>query len=222
MKREFVFIVLLSISIHSYSQINKLSIGIIGGPGLSILYSGHKANNIKSACKVAGAAGFTLQYAFNQHLAIYSNIIFERKGGYDLGPSPLINTVKLNYLTLPILIKASVGKKISFFGIAGLYVSVLPNAELNSDNPNIPIRDKQTNITSQVSKADIGACAGIGLKVPIKKYFAFTIEERNSLGFLTVFHMQDGIASRNFSSCLVLGFSYEMHKKVSKNKSRRI
>jgi hypothetical protein len=229
MKKQLILL-LLSLSITAFSQTSKLDIGVIGGPGFTLLYGNDVFKPVGLHLAPSGYSGVSLQYTFNSYLSLYTDFSFERKGdrgrvsytddqGNVIGNIPY--SFQLNYLTIPVLLKAGVGKKVHVYCIAGPYVSALLNAELHSSQPTLASanyinRDYSSNLT----RIDLGMSVGIGMAVPFAKQFAFTCEIRNNIGLYNISRYQtyNNQPDKNFSSFLLLGFTYNVGRK-EKSKS---
>ncbi|HOY40076.1 MAG TPA: porin family protein, partial [Bacteroidales bacterium] len=116
---------------------NTFDIGIEGSPSL-IYLRGLIDYNYEPSLGFSG--GISFQYNFPKIISIRTNVSFERKGAIRritytdiMGEtiSELVEHSNFNYITLPILIKASLGKHVKYFITAGAFGGYLLNAEIN-------------------------------------------------------------------------------------------
>ena len=207
-----------------------LDLGVEGGPSVIFLY-GDKffSQHEKPACGFSGA--FFVQYNFPKVLSVRTNIAFERKGnmtsgileatdqnGYNLGSYNYRINNNSDYLTLPILVRATFGDKIKLFINAGPYLGALLNDELvtrtNGEKYGLPAKVSK-NVTNESNRLDIGLTTGIGLEVPIKKGFSLSFEARNNTGLYNTANqplVYNGTRKNN-STNFLLGFSYALGKR---------
>ncbi|MBC6995200.1 PorT family protein [Lewinella lacunae] len=156
-----------------------------------------------------------------------TNVAFERKGSVltsqttDINGNPLgeitVNT-NFNYLTLPILLRATFGKKFHYFINAGPYFGYLIKQNFVSQGDNFPVTTSDN--TSLIKRFDTGISTGLGLSVPIKTAFAFSFEVRNNLGLYNVSAVpvaNMGTIKTN-STNLLLGFTYKLGQRTSDTK----
>jgi hypothetical protein len=128
--------------------------------------------------------------------------------------------VNLNYLTLPVLGKASFGKKVKFFIDGGPYLSVLMEANDRylepGTNPTIVNLYKHGDLKPFNS----GIQAGVGITIPIKQQFELSFEDRNSVGLFNLNHQtQMPVDIKTFSSSFLFGLNYKFGKKRNTGKS---
>ena len=202
----------------AYGQTNKVDIGVEGGPSLIFLRGNDLIdNNHKPAMGFSG--GLFFQYNFKKVISLRTNIAFERKGSVstaqstDLNGNPLgeFNTnTNFDYLTFPILIRATFGQKVQCFVNAGPYFGYLIKQTSVSKSNNIPTTTIDN--TSLDKRFDLGISAGLGLSLPIKTRFAFSFEVRNNLGLYNVSEVpviNNGTIKTN-STNFLLGFTYKL------------
>jgi hypothetical protein len=223
-KSLFFGLFLLTVLGTTYGQTNKFDIGVEGSPSLIFLRGNDIIDNLPNTA-VGFSGGLFFQYNFKKVVSLRTNIAFERKGaGYVFDfQSAVVNGNVLgeittngnfDYLTLPILVRATFGKKIQFFVNAGPYFGYLIKQTGVSKGDNIPT--KKTDNTSFNKRFDTGISTGLGLSVPIKTKFAFSFEVRNSLGLYNVSAFpvaNDGTVKTN-STNFLLGFTYKLGQRT--------
>lgn len=213
-------------SIFSFAQDCKYEIGVDGGPGVRLVY-GLLNTQVKqySLAYIGGSAGVSFQYNIDKIFSVKTAISYDIKGAeesvvlvdqYGIMDPALMFHINLNYLTLPVLVKASFGKKIKFFINAGPYLSVL----LKEENK-FPYAYPWTDMTNSYKPIDFGIQAGLGISIPIKKRFDITLEDRTSIGLIDI--RKNSIPAdghfKTFSSALFFGFNYKFGKTKTTTKS---
>jgi opacity protein-like surface antigen len=219
MKNTFLFIFLL-FSISAFSQQNKWDIGIIGGPGMTSI---RKNYDYKSNPNIAFYTGLSAQYNFNKHFAIHTELAFDRKGtkaditftdvnGDVTGTGKVIN--QFNYLTLPILFRASVGNKVKYFLQAGPSLSYLFNATIKySSTIDDPRYNLKINRTSNTTRMDVGMSVGLGAQIPVNEKFAISCELRGNYGFVDLYNRNSSnVNELNESVNFLVGLNYKLGK----------
>jgi len=154
---------------------------------------------------------------------IYTGIYVERKGFEwpipslsSEGKSTILNYKALyHYITVPVMLNVTVGKKVQFFVNAGGYISALfrihlQQKDLGIDNVN----------PGGYHYLDAGFCGGIGFRVPVIKRLIFSLEARNSTGFLKVVkNTESKDAFYNTSTSFMVSLSYSFKPWKERKKS---
>lgn len=206
-------------------QTNKFDIGVEGSPSLIFLRGNIIANLGKPTIGFSG--GLFFQYNFKRVVSLRTNIAFERKGsvltyeitninGNSLGK--VTTNTNFDYLILPILVRATFGKRVQFFVNAGPYFGYLIKQTFVTKGDNIPTTTNDN--TSLNKRFDTGISTGLGLSVPIKTKFLFSFEVRNNLGLYNVRAVSvgnNGTVKTN-STNFLLGFTYKLGQRTSDTK----
>ena len=229
--KKIIFLLPVLLSFYCYGQINKLNVGVIGGPSISFLYADDEFGKPKSTVAARGSAGIFAQYDFNKYLSLSGDILYTQTGenvkinlpfyAYTFPIVPL----HINYLNIPILLKAGYGNKVHFYGIAGPYVSIFINGKEHLSDQFSLYSIPSGNISIEFKKVDLGISVGAGFSVPFAKSFSFMCEIRNNVGLynISLNEPNNGITYynqtiKNFSSSLMLGVSYKFSKLGNKAK----
>lgn len=218
-----------------FGQINTIELGVEGGGSL-ISLRGNGFIVDKNATDVSFATGFSLLYHFNDHFSLKTNLLYERKGNrinyfYQELPFPkndiyikeeLETQFSLDYLTLPVLVRYSLGKQKHFFVNAGGYVGYLLEAKGRSTEVPKVWQRSESEITDKFSRLDFGLVAGIGGQINLKNNIILSIELRNSLGLQNIgkednenyqgglIIKKDGLSTN--STSMLIGLSYRLSK----------
>jgi hypothetical protein len=222
-KSLFFGLLILTVGEITYGQTNKFDIGVEGSPSLIFLRGNDFIdNNHKPTIGFSG--GLFFQFNFKKVVSLRTNIAFERKGSVltsqttDMYGNPLgeiTTNTNFDYLTLPILVRATFGKKVQYFVNAGPYFGYLIKQTFVSKGDNIPTTTSDN--TSLDKRFDTGISIGLGLSVPIKSKFAFSFELRNNLGLYNVSAVpvgNNGTVKTN-STNFLLGFTCKLGQRIS-------
>lgn len=192
MKQTLIIFSFISIGITSVqAQTNRYDWGIEGGPNLSTV---RVINNpfLDASPRILGSGGFIFQYNTKKILSFKTGFSYQRKGfqsqdfpysdnnGNILGEGNSV--ISFDYITLPILVKASFGKKVQFFVNAGPYTGFLlaKNERFVLDHQTI----SENKNMSGLQRWDFGITGGIGVAIPIKEFWMVHAEVRNYLGLI--------------------------------------
>jgi hypothetical protein len=225
-KSLFLGLLFLTAGETSFGQRTIFDIGIEGSPTVTFLRGNDFIdNNHKPTTGFTG--GLFFQYNFKKIISLRTNIAFERKGSVltsqttDINGNPLgefTTNTHFDYLTLPILVRATFCKKVQFFVNAGPYFGYLIKQTFVSKGDNIPTSTSDN--TSLNNRFDTGISTGLGLSVPIKTKFAFSFEVRNNLGLYNVSDVpvvNNGTIKTN-STNFLLGFTYKLGQRTTDTK----
>lgn len=191
LKIIFTFL-LISFSITINAQTKKaVKIGFSVAPGFARLY-GNDILQQNSRLIFGYAVGASLQLDVNQMFSIHTNLLYEKKGNVFPNLSVaqngvVYNNVKIysnfNYIALPVMLRAAMGKKRNFFIAAGPYLGYLLSHTLKTVGENI---NATSNESSSYKKVDVGLSFGFGANLPITKSKAFSVELRNNIGLKNI------------------------------------
>jgi hypothetical protein len=212
LNKGYFFGILLALSANVHAQTRPYSIGVEGGTG-SISLRGNSIVNLHGP-GIAFSGGFTYQYFLGKVLSLRSGLSFERKGSLwtgqatDVNGNPLgVITSRTNwdYLTLPVLLRTSFGKKKHFFINAGPYVGHLVQQGTVTSGDQIATRRERNN--ARIKQVDFGLSTGLGLNLPLSKKLMFSVEVRNNRGLYNISSVPvigDGSVKTN-ATVLLLG-----------------
>lgn len=206
-----------------FSQDSKFVLGLQGGAGYSSMkhsfdYSGTPVNEIKGIRGYAG--GITLQYNFYKFLSLHTEFLYEKKGNRFIFNTPQesfiggrryeVSSSEYFYNKIPVLIRATFGKKIKYFGNAGPYFAFLQSQEnikyLTNSNSDIIVR---TYSDFMYQTFDFGISSGFGIIYPLDQRFNLSFELRNNYGLTNM--IKDGPNTSYLNSTLgIFGLSYKI------------
>ena len=219
LKTLFIGLFLLS-TVIVFGQAKQFEFGIEGSPS-QISLRGNEIIDNKHKSKLGFSGGVFFQFNYNKFLSLRTNLAYERKGSKTEAWTSDVNNddeyesegtihANFNYLTLPILIRATLGNKVKYFVNVGPYAGYLMKKttvhELE-DNFNVTYDE-----TSLFKRFDAGITTGIGFSVPIKAQYSLSFEVRNNLGLIntsSVPVMNDGTIKTN-STNFLFGFTYNI------------
>jgi len=175
----------------AFAQVNNIYLGPEGGPGLGILWGNNIIDGNRKPA-IAGTAGYAFQYNFTKIIALRASVTYQRAGtdqsveytdinGNNLGTSTVHN--KFDYMTLPLLARATFGKKVNFFVDAGPYFGVLIKEETVTVTP---VGKYSNNITGNFKRFDTGIAEGLGILIPFGGSFAVSFEARDNTGLYNI------------------------------------
>lgn len=222
MKKYFITAALVFISILSFSQQNKLTVGILGGTSTSFLYGFETLFPVNYKPITTASAGLFIQYNFPKTISILSGLSFETKGNkytFSIADSHgnRVGSVKIrslyNYMTIPLLVKASFGKKVCFFVEGGGFASYLINASSHASGSSV--NDPKTDITSNYKRADAGLAFGLGVTLPVTEKINISLEARDNVGLLNIadFQMSNNDAIKTNSTNFLVSIGYKLGKR---------
>jgi len=202
-----------------HGQVKKFDFGLEGGPSLKSLY-GNSVLKKNHKWGIGFSGGLFFQLNFKRNISLRTNIVYERKGSIDpyqrtdssgnpLGK--LITNGNYDYLTLPILIRATFGHKVKYFVNAGPYFGYLIKAGWEQKGDNFTTR--KGDLTAYTKRFDSGISAGLGLTIPIKSRFYISFEIRNNLGLYNISPAvyNDNCIKTN-STNLLFGLTYKLRQ----------
>lgn len=219
--KVFLIITLLTLKCHLFfgQEESKFAIGINGGPSIVKWYG---LNQEYYIFRTGFIGGVTAQYIIKPWFVLGININYERKGyqidwtsfnfGDMINPqngftysnnNTLKNAGFMDYVTLPVVTKFRTHKrKVKYYTSIGMYMGYLVKPGLytmrtGKEDPN------------NYNRLDIGLVNGLGIEIPIKKHFQFSIEARNNLGFLNILK-NSSVNSKNESFAVLFGLTYKI------------
>lgn len=187
-KNSLQTIVVVLFTYTGFAQSNKIDIQVEGGPSL-ISVNGMTAMDAKPTFK-GFAGGLSFNYNINALLSIKSGVSYDRKGFRDSIIATLSNGqsagfaefgVNLDYLVVPLLLRANFGDKLRFFINGGPYIGYLIKQQYILMLPNSP-RITDANLEK---KFDLGISGGIGCSYPLNDLLSISVEARNNLALVS-------------------------------------
>lgn len=223
MRRFLIIFSLISIGNHSNlnAQNSMFDLGLEGGPNLStmLVNSSHPLFDFNPNPAIYGSGGFIFQYNFKNFLSLKTGFSYQRKG-YQINGTTLVDNngnisgngktnSRFDYLTFPVLVKASFGKKVSFFVNAGPYAGyLLAKTDRMKINKQETIYKEDLN-HSGFNRWDFGIASGVGVAIPIRTYWVISVEARNYSGLMDI---ADASVTKWFTNTtdLRIGVAYKL------------
>jgi hypothetical protein len=216
-KKNFV-ILLSSLAGTAGAQTNCCDIGIEGSIGVASLRGNEFLES--HGLRLGYSGGIIFQYNFKNTLALKSGVYYERKGSsYDFGATDpsgnVVGTItgreNFDYVEIPMLLRATFGKKLNGFANAGPFVGFLLKQTNSTDSYNIFPASNSDN-TENFKKVEAGLSFGIGLLYHMEEKYSLSIEVRDNLGLTNTSALpvyDDGTITTN-SIGLFFGINYKL------------
>lgn len=226
-KTLYFGLVLIIVGLSTYGQSSKFDIGVEGGPSL-IFLRGDDLNEKLYKPNIGYSGGLFFQYNFKKIVSLRTNISYERKGAVLNAQlvEPEANIIgevtsqtNFDYLTLPLLVRGTFGRKVHFFLNTGPYFGFLTKQTFIIKDTKNPTK-KIDNTSFLDKRFDIGITTGIGLSIPIKTNFLISFETRNNLGLYntSAFPIAKDLPVKTNSTNFLLGFAYKLGQRALDNK----
>lgn len=174
----------------SYAQNNRYEWGIECGPNLST-FKDQPGFDVRT--KVFFSGGVSFQYNSKKIFSFRTGLYYQKKGyqqevknkGFSTGIVYASTEIISNYhyLTLPLLVRATFGKKVKFFMNAGPYVSYLMVQRFTSELSKAPVNAENNKNFNGIKDWDLGITGGVGIAIPLKSWL-ISLEVRNYFGIL--------------------------------------
>ena len=165
-KKAFFQLIFLTLANTGFGQTNNLTLGGEGGINLASMW----INGEHQKLKLGGEFGVFTQIPLNETVSIKTGLYLEQKGAhinlYSLAGAESKAILALNYLTIPVLVRADFGQKVRFFLNGGPYVGVLLQSHLKEEETGY----YETN-WDFFKKTELGLAGGLGLGFPIDKHY---------------------------------------------------
>ena len=132
--------------------------------------------------RVGVTAGGVLGYPVTPNVAVETGLLYVLRGArYAAAGGREANTVKLDYLVIPALIRMGVGtgEGVQSYGLAGLDLGILMKAEED------PATGHTVDIEDEVRSSDLSVRLGAGALIPAGGY-DFVLELAYSLGLTDI------------------------------------
>ena len=198
----------------------SLKIGFFVAPGFARL-NGNEILNKNTKAIFSYSTGVSFLVYLKENISLYGAVSYEKKGyvypNLSVEQNGIIyDNVKIfsgfNYMTLPILLRSSIGKKRNFFIAVGPYLGYLLSHNIKVVGSSI---NNSSNNTDGFKKIDIGLTNSIGVDFPINKRKSFSMELRNNIGLKNISKIgvvNDGKIKTN-SLNLILSYNITASKK---------
>lgn len=206
------------------AQTNFVTIGVEGALGLASLRGNEFIDEFHNT-KIGPSFGICIDYKFNKTFSLRSGTYYELKGSsfkfeaQDQSGQPLgtvHGSLNLHYLTIPLLIRTSVGNKVNYFINTGPYIGFLIQPTTHFDAiKNIP--EINSDETKSYKNIDIGLSVGIGFNYSISNKLALSFEVRDNLGLTSINENQlfhDGSIKTN-AFYFIIGYYYKFYNSKS-------
>lgn len=194
MKKKYLiisFIVLTS----SFLFAQDFSIGLKDGISFSNIngrFDFKNFNKTQINKSVGHSFGLFINFRTSNFITLQMEINAENKGFYfqnDVWIDGVAYTgnFNINYITIPLIANFEIGKKVKYYGYAGIYAGFLTKAEnytsfISTSSPDLLIYDLSYDPTEVFNKQEFGGLVGFGIKIPLCEKVEFTIDSRYTFG----------------------------------------
>ena len=188
------------------AQKAKIVLGIECGMNYSYFLGKLRSGNstYKRHPHSGGSLGIMIQLNSQKHFSLRTGISFEQisftstksYSDYLLGStSNSRGTHTFDYITVPILARFTYGEKVNFFFNAGIFVGYLnkqitriegSSSYVVGGESHYSTFSESTNYTYTYKRINLGLIGGIGIGVPVKKNWHFSLEARENVGVLDI------------------------------------
>lgn len=222
MKHLSILITAILISFSGIAQDCKFELGLQAGPNLTTMRYASSVMQSNIQPHIAGMAGLFVQYNISTMFALRIDPAFERlsnNSGEVTFSDPsgnILGTGKLHfrydYISIPVLARASIGNKVKYFLNVGPSIGFLCNQSTIADWP----EKTKTDNTAYFETLNIGVTGGIGVALPIKEKFSLSFEIRDNFGFSNInVSTNTNNAIKTNATSLLVGFAYKLGKKTT-------
>ncbi|HKR04843.1 MAG TPA: porin family protein [Bacteroidia bacterium] len=209
---------LIIFSSSSQGQVRKFSSGMEGGFNLSSL-RGNPFYESHHDFRTGPAGGVFIQYNLNKTYAIKTGVYFETKGSkFEVISGDHTEIIfrgknNLDFLVIPVILKAGTGEKLYFSVNGGFYYGYLLNQSETTEGEGdvIILNAPQILRPDYFKKSEIGILAGFGIACPIKQRFLVSLEMRNNFGLndISRFKEYNGGVTKTYSANFLFGFAFK-------------
>lgn len=215
MKNTLIICSLLTAGIASVkAQTNRYDLGIEGGPNLCTFKD---QAGFDPGLKVFFSGGAFFQYNSPKIFSFRTGLYYQKKGfqqeiKYVSTSGKVYSSTNISseyhYLTLPLLARATFGKKVKFFLNAGPYASYLITQKYTSKFAYMPVAAENNKEYNGIKDWDFGAVTGVGIAFPVKSLL-ISLEVRNYYGFLNT-RIPNSTKEKHFTNTtdLNIGIAY--------------
>lgn len=223
MKKQLLFIILTVTTLNLTGQNDLIGLNV----GLNSTNTSSDFLSSTNYAKTGLSAGLTYEHLFKRHLIFGTDLIYNQRGFkddvifYDIEGNPTSEkyTTKYNYnyVSLPLKLGFTFGKKLYGFTHFGVIPSFLVNA-----NTIVPTFDSNANrhgeetfdVTYRVSKFDFAGLFEIGASYPLNETYLFfaSFSYQRSLTTLTNANYFANSTIKMYGMALNLGVKYALSK----------
>lgn len=219
---------LLFFTSTALGQVNNYELGIIGGPNWLTLKGNEVAVKNYSKPSTAYSTGLSFQYNFKKIFSIHTDVLFEKKqniANIPSGTSGLVyfnetdRKTEMDYLTIPVLLKTSFGRKRFLFIYTGIYIGAIIKDEVRHYIAGTGYFTH--DLVGNDNKTDFGATIGAGMHIPLNKKFAITLEARNNWGITNIRKDIGKEVLKLNTANILLGIHYNFERKKNSDSTHQ-
>jgi len=204
MKKLLVLLVLLGLGSMVYAQ--GISFGLNGGLNIPKVTGADVSvylDNLKSNNGIV--AGAYVSIGLLPNISIQPEMLYSQKGfktSYDFYGERHEQTLRINYMEIPVLAKLSFGAIIKPYVLAGPYLATKIGTNYEETIDGIMYISTNEN---GLAGLDIGLTVGAGIQTPIK----ISVEARYSMGLRSIYYGSelDDLDIKNSNIQLLVGYT---------------
>lgn len=191
--KPLFFALVFFFCLHTVAQTPPVWVGIQGGPAYNSFRGNEWIEDLYEP-SMGFMTGITLDHHFSSLFSVVSSLNYEQKQlrGTLLGTDEtgmILGDIDFHanfqYLTWPLLARATFGEGIQFFADAGPYLGFLlkQKEKMEASWKDMVV---ETDNTENFKTVEFGLIAGIGSIIPLSDHFRITLELRDHLGLTNI------------------------------------
>lgn len=226
MKSVLITAALLALVTLSFAQQNRITFGVDGGISLANLSVNNSSAQDVYDSRTGYAAGLALQYNFPKVLSFRTGIMYELRGAKFFIPDSASTAANPNatvewletmdYLTVPLLMRATFGDKINFFVNGGPYWALLLKRIQVVQDAASSYSGTELDLTDDTKRSEWGIALGAGVGAVFNERIVISLEARDNLGMTDIDPTTVTLKTRTF--LILAGVAYKFGSRENDTK----
>ncbi len=181
-----LILILLFAAGNLFAQKHRWDLSIEGGIGVRNLRIDPDYPSLTPTTGISFLGGVAGQYNFSEVWSVKLAAAYETKGtDFDRTDLQTTGSVNLDYVTIPLLIKASTGRRNKFFVNAGPFAGILlSNKTIINEYAGNPAVEMDN--TDSTNSTDFGISLRAGVEVYVGRNNSLSLELRENFGFTNI------------------------------------
>jgi opacity protein-like surface antigen len=186
------FTAALLLASASFAQQNPITFGVEGGISLANLTSDVPTVGDVYDSRTGYAAGLAFQYNFPKLFSFRTGIMYELKGAAfpvpdTSNPAETVEWLEtMDYLTVPLLLRATFGDQINFFVNGGPYWALLLKRVQVLETASSYYSGQEIDLTDDTKNTEWGISIGAGAAVVLNERLVISLEARGNFGMTDI------------------------------------